>query len=199
MAITLVDHSVFDETNTPITGSQVDENPLTLKNILDGTTTTTINTAATPGMNYENLPYTADHKNGRKKVYNDSGGSLSAGTIVYISGYDATNAVYEVTKAQAKDPANTTLYGMGVVETTIANGAVGYINEEMPLTAQDTSDGTAGRPIFLSGTAGEWSVSLPAGGSGVQIVGQIVTVDAAAGIVIFRGWQIIPDASADQV
>ena len=81
--------------------------------------------------------------------------------------------------------ANTTsLYASLFADAAISNGAQGNACARRVLTEQDTSGLTAGRPVWLSSTAGGWlgersdfaDIDFRA-----QIVGKVITVDASTG------------------
>ena len=65
---------------------------------------------------------------------NSTGGSLAAGTLVYISGYDASTGAPQVTKADADSR-----MAEYVLQAAIADGAAGYAFRGYTLGSQDTS------------------------------------------------------------
>ena len=79
------------------------------------------------------------------------------------------------------------------VPATITAAAAGVVGRLIVLSSQDTSGLTAGRPIYLSTTGGEWLGALPAASNKVQVVGSVVTVHAGTGrVAIQLPGQIIP-------
>lgn len=114
-------------------------------------------------------------------VYNGTGGTLAAGTLVYAIGYDATSGYISVAKADAGGA----LPASYVLRAAILDTATGTAHRTYTLTGVDTSAASAvGSPVYLSDTAGGWTLSAPTGASNVQIVGQ-VSIDAVAGAIAF--------------
>ncbi len=114
-------------------------------------------------------------------VYNDTGVEIAAGKLLYISGYDSTNACYEVALADADDPGKPAQL---IANETIANGSTGQAGKKYDLSAQDTSGQAVGDPVYLSATAGEWTSTAPTGDSQTkQEIGVVTSVDAATGTV----------------
>lgn len=122
---------------------------------------------------------------GERQATNDSGGTLAVGDLVYRSGYDSANTRIEVKKAIATTANATTFYATHVVTTGGANAAAVQVSKIHILTAQNTAGLTAGRPIFLNTVAGGWTGTLPAANNRIQIVGTVLEVDAATGVVEF--------------
>lgn len=183
----LIDNSVRDLSGDAINGSEVDANPVLLAQLLDGTLGTSFNAAASPLMNFTNLPYTIDHKVGKIRVYNNSGGSIAAGDALYISGYNSSTSLYEVTKAVVTQANTTTLYTTCFADASISNAAQGNACFIRPLTGQNTSGLTVGRPVWLSSTAGGWlgaRSSFADTDFRAQIIGYVATVHASTGRII---------------
>lgn len=114
-------------------------------------------------------------------VKNVSGGSLVPGQLVYIYGHDGTRP--SVHKADADFASKMAEY---VVLDTIVNNGIGRVAREAIVSGLDTHAAAAvGDPVYLSDTAGDWSLSAPSGADKlVQKVG-IVTVDAVSGAIRF--------------
>lgn len=114
-------------------------------------------------------------------AYNGTGGSLAAGTLVYVSGYNVANSAQAIAAADADDPQKAATY---VVDSAIADAGTGTCSKIATLTAQNTSGGAVGDAWYLSATAGSGTRSAPTGADQIQqIVGRIITVDAATGTV----------------
>ena len=97
-------------------------------------------------------------------VDNSTGGSLAAGTLVYISGYDAGNGAPQITKADADSR-----QAEYILNAAIADGAAGV-----------------GDPIYLSATAGSWTATALTGAAQIsQKVGVVVTSHASTGSIQF--------------
>lgn len=116
-------------------------------------------------------------------VRNATGGTLVAGTLVYISGYDAAEEKYLITAADAD--AQDKVAQLVLLEdlTTATNGvAYGFGT----ITGLDTSAASAvGAPAYLSGTAGEWTLSAPASPANKQRIGTVTVKHATNGAIYF--------------
>lgn len=115
------------------------------------------------------------------RFYNDTGGSLTKGTLVYVSGY-STKRARTVTKSQA----GVSIAEWVVAETT-ANGAFGYLVKAAALIADlDTSGSSVGSLVYASAaTAGALTLTASA-----QRVGRVGSVSASGGdgVVLFDLW-----------
>ena len=195
VANSMYDNSVRDGTGDTVDGVDVDANTTTLAELLDGTSTTALNDDG--GMQFTYTPYFLDLKNGRTKIFNNSGGALASGDLVYVSGYNSTQLQYEVTKAQSKTSAS--LYATLIVDEAIPDQSSGGAVSVRLLTGQNTNGLTVGRPVYLSSTAGGWTGTLPTAGYGVQVVGFVVVANASTGRVLLVPGNIIPWSIADQL
>ena len=114
-------------------------------------------------------------------VDNSTGGSLAAGTLVYISGYDASTGAPQITKADADSR-----QAEYILNAAIADGAAGVVYRGYTLGSLDTSGSSVGDPIYLSATAGSWSASALTGAAQIsQKVGVVVTSHASTGSIQF--------------
>ena len=134
-----------------------------------------------------------------KTVYNNSVGTLTAGTLVFLSAWNSGQSLYEIAKAVVTTSNATTLYAQWIVDADILTAASGTVVTAKIRTAQDTSTGTAGRPVFLSTTAGTWTDTLPVVENRIQIVGYINTVHATTGRLELFPSHVIPWSIADQI
>jgi hypothetical protein len=92
-------------------------------------------------------------------VRNQSGATMTKGTIVYISG--ATGNKPLISKALATGDA-TSAQTLGLLQTDIANNADGHIVVIGNVTDLNTSALTEGQQLYLSGTtAGTWTTTKP--------------------------------------
>ena len=82
-------------------------------------------------------------------VRNQTGATLTKGTVVYISGATGNNPI--VSKAIATGD-STSAQTFGLLQTDIANNATGYVVMTGDLTGLDTSAFTEGQQLYLSGT-----------------------------------------------
>jgi len=118
------------------------------------------------------------------KVYNATGGQLIAGDLVYISGYDATLEQFKVTKADADYATKSACL---VILETIENANSGKAAMESIVSGLNTNAAAAvGDPVYLSSTAGGWTVSAPTGADQiVQEVGVVTVKSATVGKIRF--------------
>lgn len=140
-------------------------------------------TGLTTGTHAEGLPEFG------AKFYNNTGGSLSKGTLVYVTGLSSSvaGAPVLVAKAQAGAVGKPAQF---VVAETVANSAYGVLVPAGTfVTSLDTSGATIGDKVYLSTTAGGITLT---GGSGDQVVGYVKTLSATIGVVSF----LIPYAPA---
>lgn len=119
------------------------------------------------------------------QVHNATGGNLAEGTLVYLSGYDTTSGLPKVTKSDSDAGGAPAEY---VVRDAIANGSDGYVYKTHRLTAQNTNSASAvGDPVYLSTTAGGWTLTAPTGDDDtVQRVGVVSAKSATVGIIDFN-------------
>jgi hypothetical protein len=114
-----------------------------------------------------------------------AGEAIAKGDLVYPSGYDATSGKIKVTKADADgtDPAKVAWF---VAPAAIADGQAGTVVGKFELSGQNTDSATAvGDPVYLSATAGGWSLTPPTGaGKTIQQVGVVTVKHASTGKVL---------------
>ena len=114
-------------------------------------------------------------------VDNSTGGSLAAGTLVYISGYDASTGAPQITPSDADSR-----QAEYVLNAAIANGAAGVVYRGYTLGSLNTSGSSVGDPIYLSATAGSWTATALTGAAQLsQKVGVVVTSHASTGSIQF--------------
>jgi hypothetical protein len=81
---------------------------------------------------------------------NDTGGSVTKGQAVYVSGGDGTNILFELALATSDA---TSAQTVGLLVQDLAVNGQGYIINQGLLTNVDTSAaGAVGDPVYLSGT-----------------------------------------------
>jgi len=125
---------------------------------------------------------TANAKNLEVYVRNQSGSSIPAGSIVYISG--ATGNKPLITLAQANNDANSA-QTMGFTKTAIANNGFGYVIVRGELENIDTSALTEGAQLYLSPTvAGTWTTTKPSAPQHLVYVGIVVRAHPTQGIIL---------------
>lgn len=121
-------------------------------------------------------------KNLEVYVRNQTGSSIPAGSIVYISG--ATGNKPLITLAQANNDANSA-QTMGFTKTAIANNGFGYVIVRGELENIDTSALTEGAQLYLSPTvAGTWTTTKPSAPQHLVYVGIVVRAHPTQGIIL---------------
>ena len=117
--------------------------------------------------------------------HNQTGGVLSKGTPVYVSGTHSSGKPL-LTAADA-DGAGT-YPAIGLVDADIANGADGYVMLSGILTNVNTSTYSSGDALYLSTTAGVLTSTRPtAATEKVQKVGIVTRVHAVSGSILIIG------------
>jgi hypothetical protein len=110
--------------------------------------------------------------------------SLSAGELVYVSGYDATLDCFLVTKSDADVPNAVAQY---VVAAALSANTMGRGRKAFLLTDVATNGSTVGDPVYLSTVAGGWTLTAPSSTSArQQIVGRVKVVNASTGVIAFN-------------
>jgi len=112
-------------------------------------------------------------------VWNATGSTLTAETIVYPSGWNNTESLVQVTSAQANN--DLTMPAIGIIESDILNGESGIIIQTGIYDGIDTSGQSVGNRVYLSNTSvGELSFTKTS-----QEIGKILT-SANPGVVYFN-------------
>lgn len=114
---------------------------------------------------------------------NKSGGTIAAGTLVYISSYDS--AGYPVMSKADADVASA--LATWVTSEAVLNGNVSVLLKRYVLQGQNTNAGNVGDPVYTDKTtAGGYVLADPgAAGADSQVVGRIKTKSATVGEVEF--------------
>ena len=116
-----------------------------------------------------------------KLVRNQSGSTMTAGTIVYING--ATGNKPTIAKALATSDA-TSAQTYGFVQADIANNADGNVVVIGNVSNIDTSALTEGQQLYLSGTtAGTWTTTKPYAPTHLVYVGVVLRSHPTQGII----------------
>jgi hypothetical protein len=125
---------------------------------------------------------TANARNLEVYVRNQSGASIPAGSIVYISG--ATGNRPLITLSQANNDANSA-QTMGFTKTTIANNAFGYVIVRGEVENLDTSALTEGDQLYLSPTvAGAYTTTKPVAPQHMVYVGIVIRSHPTLGTIL---------------
>lgn len=125
---------------------------------------------------------TAVARNLEVEVRNQSGSTIPAGSIVYISG--ATGNKPLITLAQANNDTNSA-QTIGFVKTSIANNGTGFVIVRGELENIDTSALTEGVQLYLSPTtAGAWTTTKPSAPQHLVYVGICVRAHPTQGVIL---------------
>ena len=115
------------------------------------------------------------------EVYNETGATLTKGTVVYINGGHGN--LPTITKALATSDA-TSAQTYGVVQTDITNNNNGYVVAIGRLTNIDTQAYAAGTQLYLSSTtAGAWTSTKQYAPAHLVYVGIVVRSHPTQGVV----------------
>ena len=116
--------------------------------------------------------------------YNDSGGALTKGQVVYISGAQGNRIAVKL--AQADSDANSA-HTIGLVAESIASGAEGWVQVSGPMFKLNTFGTTAGDTVYLSPTTpGAWTTTKPVAPQHLVIVGFVERVSATVGSIYIK-------------
>jgi len=114
-------------------------------------------------------------------AYNATGGAFAVGMLLHVSGYDATSGYLKMEKADA-DNSKPAQY---VAVDTTADTKTTTVYDYYDAVTFNTVGASAGDPVYLSVTAGTFSLSAPTGSDDVvQIVGRVKLHNNASGTVI---------------
>lgn len=120
------------------------------------------------------------------RVINNSGVTINKGEPVYISGYDATNDLSEVAKADADDANKMPCIGLMASNTT--NGSTGGVTSFGNINSIDTSSWSVGDSIYVDTTAGDLTNVRPTGATtNVQKIAVVKKSDISNGILLVMG------------
>ena len=119
------------------------------------------------------------------RIWNATGATIAAGALVYVSGWSETYKRWLVTLADADVIARGN--AIFVIRHAILNtqGGVGWKTHR--LQAVNTSSGSVSDAVYLSTTAGGWTLTAPSAAGGQdQIVGRIAVDSATVGEIEFN-------------
>jgi len=114
---------------------------------------------------------------------NKTGGTLTKGTLVYLSGWDATTGRWKVSKASAGSPGSIAHYATGVLTADVTNDGACTVRPGAKVTGLNTSGRTVGDAAYLDVTAGAYTYTAPV--TSVQMVGIVSKVDTTDGSIEF--------------
>lgn len=124
------------------------------------------------------------------KVYNGSGATITKGKVVAVSGAQGQRPSIVLADSDSEALSAPTL---GITAEDISNGAEGFVCTFGLLRGIDTSAFTAGQPIYLSSTAGDFTATKPVAPQHIVALGWVVKVNASSGeifININNGWEL---------
>lgn len=125
-------------------------------------------------------------------VANNSGSALTVGTPVYISGVDSVSGLPEVTLSEMPNPS--TLPPVGLMFTTVADGATGHVVVFGLVNGVDTSSYTLNAQLYMDPSGGLTEI-MPSGVTEPIIsIGRVVKVDATTGSILVTAG--VPQATA---
>lgn len=123
-------------------------------------------------------------------VYNGTGSTITAGSVVAVSGAQGQRPSVSLADADSEALSAPTL---GIATESIANGAEGFITTFGFVRGINTSGFTAGNPIYLSQTAGQFTATRPSAPAHTVALGWVIKVNASSGEVfvnINNGWEL---------
>ena len=123
-------------------------------------------------------------------VYNGTGSTITNGSVVAVAGAQGQRP--SVVLADA-DSESTSAQTLGIATQDIANGAEGFITSFGFVRGIDTSAFTAGAPIYLSQTAGQFTATRPLAPAHTVFLGWVIKINASSGEVfvhISNGWEL---------
>lgn len=123
-------------------------------------------------------------------VYNGTGATITNGSVVAVSGAQGQRPSVSLADADSEALSAPTL---GIATEDIANGAEGFIVTFGFVRGLNTSAFTAGAPIYLSQTAGQFTATRPSAPAHTVALGWVIKVNASSGEVfvnINNGWEL---------
>lgn len=123
-------------------------------------------------------------------VYNGTGSTIANGSVVAVSGAQGQRPSVVLADADSEALSAPTL---GIATEAIANGAEGFVTTFGFVRGLDTSAFTAGAPIYLSQTAGQFTATRPSAPAHTVALGYVIKVNASSGEVfvnINNGWEL---------
>jgi hypothetical protein len=119
----------------------------------------------------------------KEPVKNVSGGSLSVGTVVYQSGTAGNSAEVQA----ASNSSASTMPALGIITSTLADEAEGYIVLIGKINHINTSSFSEGDTLYV-GASGTLTTTVPSGeGALIQNIGKVLKVHASNGSIMVTG------------
>lgn len=116
---------------------------------------------------------------------NETGGALSAGIPVYVSGYYSANGKASI--AAADSSSSSTMAAIGILENTINNGNEGYVHCFGLATGFNTSSFSVGDTVYVASGGGLTKTRPTASNILVQNIGRVLRSDANQGRILVLG------------
>lgn len=123
-------------------------------------------------------------------VYNGTGSTIPNGSVVAVSGAQGQRPSVVLADADSEPLSAATL---GIATQDILDGQEGFICTFGLVRGINTSAFTAGNPIYLSQTAGQFTATRPAAPAHTVFLGWIIKVNASSGelfVNISNGWEL---------
>lgn len=123
-------------------------------------------------------------------VYNGTGSTITNGSVVAVSGAQGQRPSVVLADADSEALSAPTL---GIATEDIANGAEGFVTTFGFVRGINTSAFTAGAPIYLGTTAGQFTATRPPAPAHTVALGWVIKVNASSGEVfvnINNGWEL---------
>lgn len=115
---------------------------------------------------------------------NDTGGSVTKGQVVYISGANGANALFSLADADSEATSSKTV---GLLAQNLATNGIGAIVTEGLLSGLNTDGATAGDSVWLSGTAGGFVFGAPPAKPAHSVyLGVVTRVSATVGEILVK-------------
>jgi len=114
-----------------------------------------------------------------------SAGTIAVCTPVYVSGWNAGNAVVEVEEADADD--SSLMPAVGLSFDSLTNAADGRVLISGVFDGCDTSSWTTQDRLYVSATVGTLTNVKPTGTSAIQAIATVLRSHASAGVLLIHG------------
>jgi hypothetical protein len=123
-------------------------------------------------------------------VRNETSSTITAAQLVYICGWSENETSTVASSPYTRTPkvclADADVAGARaqfIATNAIVNNAPGQVWKATRLTSVATSTGAIGDPVYLSSTAGGWTLTKPTPPAAAQIIGRVAVVSASVGVV----------------
>jgi hypothetical protein len=141
--------------------------------------------AQTGGISEANLNPDLDLLvNGGLMVRNATGSTIAANALVYICGYTETSGgIVRKQKVCLADADVAGARAMFIMPRSLTTATNGEAWKKKRVTSVNTLGSTVGNPVYLSQTAGSWTLTAP---PSKQVVGRVAVVSATIGEIEFN-------------